>query len=57
MKSTMSTAAFKTCGSYALFTGPTSTFLIKFFFKIGSYDTIYTFKNYFAIMFSVFNNK
>ena len=55
MKSTMSAAAFKTCGSYALFTGSTSTFLSKFFFKIGSYGIIYTFKNYFAIMFSVFS--
>ena len=24
-------------------------------FKIGSHDTIYTFKNYFAIVFLVFN--
>ena len=26
-------------------------------FKIGSHDTIHTFKNYFAVAFSVFNNK
>ena len=29
----------------------------NFFFKIGSQGTIHTFKNYFAIVFSVFNNK
>ena len=29
----------------------------KFFFKIGSHGTIYTFKNYFATEFSIFNNK
>jgi len=41
----------------ALFTGPASTNFNKFFFKIGSHGTIHTFKNCFAIMFSVFSNK
>ena len=45
------------CGSRALFTGPASTDFSKFFFKTGSHGTIHTFKNYFAIVFSVFNNK
>ena len=43
------------CGSHALFTGPTSTMFCNFFFKIGSHDTIHTFKNYFTTVFSVFN--
>ena len=30
---------------------------IKFFFKIGSHDTIHTFKIYFVTVFSVFSNK
>ena len=45
------------CGSRALFMGPASTDFNKFFFKIGLHGTIHTFKNYFVIMFSVFNNK
>ena len=40
-------------GSHTLFTGPVSTEFSKFFFKIGSQGIIYTFKNYFAIVFSV----
>ena len=44
-------------GSCALFTRPTSTFFNKIFIKIGSYDTIHIFKNYFVTVFSVFNNK
>ena len=44
-------------GSRALFTGPTSTKFSNNNFKIGSYGTIHTFKNYFAIVFSVFSNK
>ena len=44
-------------GSHTLFMGPTSTDFSKFFFKIGFHGTIYSFKNYFAIMFSVFSNK
>ena len=44
-------------GSHALFTEPTSIDFNKFFFKTGSHDTIHTFKNYFATIFSVFNNK
>ena len=38
-----------------LFTGPTTTEFGKINFKIGSHDTIHTFKNYFTTMFSVFN--
>ena len=37
--------------SYALFTGPASTESGKYNFKIRSHGTIYTFKNYFVIMF------
>ena len=33
------------------------SFFINFFIKNGSHDTIHTFKNYFVIVFSVFNNK
>ena len=39
----------------ALFTDPQISFFIKFFIKNGSYDTIHTFKNYFATVFLVFN--
>ena len=39
-------------GSRVLFTGPTST-LLKKNFKIGSYRTIHTFKNYFTTVFSI----
>ena len=45
------------CGSRALFTGPASTDFSKIFFKNGSHDTIHTFKNDFATVFSVFSNK
>ena len=41
-------------GSRALFMGLTST-LFKKNFKTGSHSTIYTFKNYFATVFSVFS--
>ena len=37
---------------HALFMGPTTTLFI---IKKKSYDTIYTFKNYFTIMFLIFN--
>ena len=39
------------------FMGPISMEKRKFIFKIGFHDTIHTFKNYFAIVFSVFRNK
>ena len=44
-------------GSRALFTGPAITFFSKNNFKTRSHSTIYTFKNYFATVFSVFSNK
>ena len=43
--------------SRALFIRPASTDFDKFFFKTRSHNTIHTFKNYFAIVFSVFSNK
>ena len=39
----------------ALFTGPLATLFKKKKIKNGSHDTIYTFKNYFATVFSVFS--
>ena len=42
-------------GFYALFTKHTDTFFNKNNFKTGSHDTIHTFKNYFATIFSIFN--
>ena len=45
------------CGSRALFTGLASTDFSKIFFKTESHGTIYTFKNYFAIVFLIFSNK
>ena len=42
-------------GFYVLFTGSISTLFSKKNFKIKSHGTIYTFKNYFAIMFSVYS--
>ena len=36
-----------------LFTDPQISFFINFFIKNGSHGTIYTFKNYFATVFSV----
>ena len=42
-------------GFHALFMRPTSTKFSKYNFKIGSHDIIHTFKNYFALVFSVFN--
>ena len=44
-------------GTCALFMKLASMDFNKFFFKIGSHGTIYTFKNYFATVFSVFSNK
>ena len=41
----------------ALFMGPTSTLFSKIFIKIGFHNTIYTFKNYFIKVFSIFSNK
>ena len=38
---------------HAQFMGPTSTLLKKI--KNGSHNTIHTFKNYFATVFSIFN--
>ena len=49
--------AFFVWGSRALFTRPISTDFNKFFFKTKSHGIIHTFKNYFATIFSVFNNK
>ena len=43
------------CGFCALFMGPVSMDFSKFFFKTGSHGTIHTFKNYFAIVFSIFS--
>ena len=43
------------CVGLVTILGPTSTDFSKFFFKIRSYGTIHTFKNYFAIVLSVFN--
>ena len=42
-------------GSRVLFTGPTSTLFSKIFINIGSHSTIYTFKNYFITVFSIFS--
>ena len=39
----------------ALFMGPTTTLFRKKKFKNESHGTIHTFKNYFAIVFSVFS--
>ena len=39
----------------ALFMDPQITFFNNFFIKNGSHNTIYTFKNYFATVFSVFS--
>ena len=39
----------------ALFTDSQISLFSNFFIKKGSYDTIHTFKNYFAIMFTVFS--
>ena len=52
-----SSVLLKNDGSCTLFTGPVSTFFSKKNFKTGSHGTIYTFKNYFAIVFWVFSNK
>ena len=52
----LSAAAFF-CRSHALFTGSTSTSFTKNNFKIGSYSTIHTFKNYFVTVFLIFSNK
>ena len=43
------------CKSRALFMRPVSTDFSKFFFKIGSHGIIHIFKNYFTIIFLVFN--
>ena len=44
------------CGFCALFIGSASTFSQKNKFKTGSHGTIYTFKNYFVIVFLVINS-
>ena len=36
---------------------PQTYFFRKIFIKNGSHDTIYTFKNYFVTVFSIFSNK
>ena len=41
--------------SHALFIGPVNTDFNKFFFKTGSHDTIHIFKNYFSLVFLIFN--
>ena len=45
------------CGSCALFMRSVSTDFSKSNFKIGSHNTIHTFKNYFVTVFLVFSNK
>jgi len=45
------------CESHALFTGLANIDFSKINFETGSQGTIYTFKNYFAAVFSVFSNK
>ena len=42
-------------GSRILFRGFTSTEFSKIFIKTESHNTIYTFKNYFVIIFLIFN--
>ena len=49
--------AFHLCGSRALFMESATTEFGKINFKTGFYSTIHIFKNYFATVFSVFNNK
>ena len=44
-----------TSGSYLLFTDPQTSLFSNFFIKNGSHDTIYTFKNYFTTVFSIFS--
>ena len=44
-------------GSWALFMRPATWKKCKFNFKIGSHSTSHIFKNYFVIVFLVFNNK
>ena len=48
-------AEIRTCGSREQCTDPQISFLATFFIKNGSYDIIHTFKNYFVIVFSIFN--
>ena len=43
------------CGSCILFTGSIKYGIQQILVKIESHDIIYTFKNYFVIMFSVFS--
>ena len=51
----VSVALCHTNGSRALFIGLTNLFFQQLFIENGSYDTIHTFKNYFATVFSVFS--
>ena len=53
----VSSCLFLDGGSRVLFTAFISTFFNKIFIKTESHDTIYIFKNYFAIVFSIFSNK
>ena len=58
MENVRSCILLKNSGSRVLFTGPVSNFFNKNKnFKTGSHGTIHTFKNYFATVFLVFNNK
>ena len=43
------------CTVYTLFMGPTTTLFRKKNIKNGSHNTIHTFKNYFATVFSIFS--
>ena len=52
----VSSSVFLDDGSCALFRELASTFFSKILIKTGFYSTIYTFKNYFVTMFSVFSN-
>ena len=55
--STFTFPLFTHCSStvHTLFMGLTTTLFRKKYIKNGSYGTIYTFKNYFATVFLVFN--
>ena len=49
------TRGMHTSGSHLLFTDPQTSLFSNFFIKNGFYGTIYTFKNYFATVFSIFS--
>ena len=54
-KKRVSVTLCHTSGSRALFIGLTISFFSNFFIKNGSHGIIHIFKNYFAIMFSIFS--